>query len=197
MYSFLLPANILMYQTPGYLKREGPFGVLIKKTGKHEFTFINVPEGRRFFSMNNDITSLTYLNQIVQGLSSGFRRRLSLTGIGFRAVIRNEIPVGSSIKNFIAKRIQTSTDADASYLRLKLGFSHEVFYKSSDSLQITASRIDGRTKGTLISIKSNSISSLNQAAAEIRAFRVPDIYKGKGIYYEQEVVTLKKGKRQG
>ena len=64
-------------------------------------------------------------------------------------------------------------------------------------ITIHTSRFEGRTKGTLISLKSNSLMALNQTAAEIRSFRTPDIYKGKGIYYEREVIKLKKGKRQG
>jgi len=72
-----------------------------------------------------------------------------------------------------------------------------MIYKSSFPINITTSRLEGRTKGTLISIKSNSLEALNQATAEIQKFRAPDVYKGKGIYLEQEVIKLKKGKRQG
>lgn len=197
MYSFLLPTNVEIYQTPGYIKIEGPFGTLIKKIGNQELSIITVTEGRRLFSVDNDSTSLSNLFKITRGLSHGFRRRLSLTGIGFRAIMRDQIPSGLAIKNYIAKRILASTEANESYLTLKIGFSHEVVYKSSVPISISTSRIEGRTKGTLISLKSNSLTSLNQAAAEIRAFRAPDIYKGKGIYYAQEVITLKKGKRQG
>jgi large subunit ribosomal protein L6 len=72
-----------------------------------------------------------------------------------------------------------------------------VVYKSAISIILETSRLEGRTKGTLISLKSNSLIALNQAAAEIRSFRAPDIYKGKGIYYARERIKLKKGKRQG
>jgi large subunit ribosomal protein L6 len=197
MYSFLLPPNIEIYQTPGYIKIAGPFGILIKKTGNQELSIITVTEGRRLFSVNNNSTSLSNLFQIAHGLSHGFRKRLSLTGIGFRAIMRDQIPSGLATKNYIAKRIIASTDVNESYLTLKIGFSHEVVYKSNVPRSIITSRIEGRTKGTLISLKSNSLNSLNQAAAEIRTFRAPDIYKGKGIYYAQEVIKLKKGKRQG
>jgi len=85
------------------------------------------------------------------------------------------------------------------FLALKIGYSHEVFYPVSifKDIDLRVSRLDGRTKGTLLSLKTNNQIQLTQAAAEIRAFRYPDVYKGKGIYYDREVVKLKKGKRQG
>jgi len=197
MNSFLLPNNIQIYQAPGYLKLEGPFGVVIKKTGDYTFNLITVAEGRRLFSSDSNGTGLSQLFQIVNGLSRGFRRRLSLTGIGFRATRREQMPTNLFLKNSIRKRIESIKDEKENYLRLKIGFSHEVAYKSGVTINIQASRLESRTKGTLISLKSNSLTSLNQAAAEIRSFRTPDIYKGKGIYYEGEVISLKKGKRQG
>lgn len=197
MYSFLLPTNIEIYQNPDFLKLEGPFGTLIKKTGGQEFKIITVNEGRRLFSTTNNSTSLSKLFQIACGLSFGFRHRLTLTGIGFRAIMRDQFSEGTPTKNYIAKRIMESKEPDEAFLRLKIGFSHEMIYKSSLPINITTSRLEGRTKGTLISIKSNSLEALNQATTEIRKFRAPDIYKGKGIYLEQEVIKLKKGKRQG
>jgi large subunit ribosomal protein L6 len=197
MYSFLLPSNVEVFQASGYVKRDGPFGTVIKKTGKSSFNVIVVPEGRRLFSSDLESTGLSQLFQIARGLSHGFRRRLSLTGIGFRAARRTEIPSDLYVKNFIGKRVTTFKTKDETYLRLKIGFSHEVVYKTTSPIRIETSRLEGRTKGTLISLKSNSLIALNQAAAEIRNFRTPDIYKGKGIYYARETIKLKKGKRQG
>ena len=65
MYSFLLPTNIEIYQNPDFLKLEGPFGTLIKKTGGQEFKIITVNEGRRLFSITNNSTSLSKLFQII------------------------------------------------------------------------------------------------------------------------------------
>ena len=197
MYSFLLPSNVEIFQAPGYLKRTGPFGVVIKKTGGSVFNIITVAEGRRLFSSDQNNIGLSPLFQIARGLSYGFRRRLSLTGIGFRAARRQEIPSDLYRKNYIGKRIFIEKGTKDTYLRLKIGFSHEVVYKSAIPMVIETSRLEGRTKGTLISLKSNNLIALNQAAAEIRAFRAPDIYKGKGIYYARETIKLKKGKRQG
>lgn len=84
-------------------------------------------------------------------------------------------------------------------LSLKLGYSHEFSYPISKAnhTKIIVSRPESRTKGTLISISSNQRFRVSQRASEVRSFRLPDIYKGKGIYYYGEVVKLKKGKRQG
>jgi len=197
MYSFLLPNNVEIFQAPGYLKRIGPFGVVIKKTGGSIFNIITVAEGRRLFSSDQNNIGLSQLFQIVRGLSYGFRRRLSLTGIGFRAARRQEFPSNLYRKNYIGKRIFIEKEKKDTFLRLKIGFSHEVVYKSAIPMVIETSRLEGRTKGTLISLKCNNLIALNQATAEIRAFRAPDIYKGKGIYYARETIKLKKGKRQG
>jgi len=197
MYSFLLPANVEIFQAPGYLKRTGPFGVVIKKTGGRIFNIIAVAEGRRLFNSDGNNIGLAQLFQIACGLSHGFRRRLSLTGIGFRAARRHEVSADLYMKSYIGKRVFIDKTKKDIYLRLKIGFSHEVVYKSAIPIILETSRLEGRTKGTLISLKCNSLIALNQAAAEIRSFRAPDIYKGKGIYYARERIKLKKGKRQG
>ena len=192
MDSFILPSNIKVYTTQGYVKRVGPFGSLIKKVDTQEFDIITGPEGNRFFRSKNNSVGLSTIYQLAQGLSIGVRRRLRLTGIGFRAVSTSSTAnKGQNVNS------TTKTEIAGDKLRLKIGFSHEINYTSTESVSIEASRIEGRTKGTLIYLKSNNFTNLNQIASEIRAFRMPDIYKGKGIYYDREVIKLKKGKRQG
>jgi len=61
---------------------------------------------------------------------------------------------------------------------------------------IKVSSLEGRTKGRLISIKSDDKHELNQIIIEVRSFRFPEPYKHKGIYFNKEIVKLKKGKRQ-
>jgi len=197
MYSFILPHNVEISQAPGYLKIEGPFGIVIKKTADQPFSIITFADGRRLFTSDQGNSNLAYLFPIIRGLSHGFRCHLSLTGIGFRATIREDFPINLYTQNFIRKRSYVSCTEKGMYLRLKIGFSHEVVYTSNALVNVQTSRLESRTKGTLISLKSNRLTTLNQAAAEIRSFRTPDSYKGKGIYFEREVVKLKKGKRQG
>ena len=83
------------------------------------------------------------------------------------------------------------------YISIKLGYSHEVTYPINKGVEFNVSAIDGRSKGIIIDLKSTNYSLINKMAVEIRSFRYPDAYKGKGIFYNKEVVKLKKGKRQG
>jgi len=127
----------------------------------------------------------------------GFRQRLRLTGIGFRGFITKQVEPKSTVKGFRRKRILQASKNNM--LGLKLGFSHDIIYCNSAAteVKVNVSRPESRSKGTLISLISNSLQNLKQASAEIRSFRMPDIYKGKGIYYDNQVIKLKKGKRQG
>jgi len=195
MPSFLIPQNIKIAQAPGYIKIEGPFGYSIKKTGETVFSVISTSEGLRLFANNS--TGLSFIFQIVRGLAYGFRQRLRLTGIGFRAYSQNISIKAINVKGYIRKRLQENTKSPV--ISIKLGFSHEIAYRSSQQnpVYISGSRLEGRTKGTLIYLKGNSKSYVNQAASEIQSFRFPDVYKGKGIYFDKQKIKLKKGKRQG
>jgi large subunit ribosomal protein L6 len=196
MQSFLLPANVKLSQAIGYIKLEGPFGSLIKKIGDHKINLITTSEGARVFSDNSGI-GLSSLRQLVYGVAYGFRQRLRLTGIGFRGFITKQVESKSTVKGFRRKRILQASKNNM--LGLKLGFSHDIIYCNSAAteVKVNVSRPESRSKGTLISLISNSLQNLKQASAEIRSFRMPDIYKGKGIYYDNQVIKLKKGKRQG
>ena len=195
MPSFLIPQNIKIAQAPGYIKIEGPFGYSIKKTGGTAFSVINTSEGLRLFANNS--TGLSFLFQIVRGLAYGFRQRLRLTGIGFRAYSKNTPMKDLNVKGYIRKRLKENTTSPV--ISIKLGFSHEITYCSSQQnpVAIAGSRLEGRTKGTLIYLQGNSKSHVHQAASEIQSFRFPDVYKGKGIYFDKQKIKLKKGKRQG
>ncbi len=214
MLSYLLPQDIKIQYTPGFIKRQGPLGDCIKKTGGLSFNLITTSEGSRLFvsgsSFKEAATALSHLSRLALGLSQGFRRRLRLVGIGFRASRRDGITNSSNLsegiytKNYRRKRMSTiffKNKVTPKLLSLKIGYSHEYAYPfvkdNSSSIDISVSRLESRSKGTLISLKSANQVQLNQVASEIRSFRLPDIYKGKGIYFDREVIKLKKGKRQG
>ena len=63
-------------------------------------------------------------------------------------------------------------------------------------VQVTPSRLESRSKGTLIRVEGLSRERVNQVAADLRKLRLPDSYKGKGIQYDREKLILKKGKRE-
>ncbi|MCK9468362.1 MAG: 50S ribosomal protein L6 [Porticoccaceae bacterium] len=111
-------------------------------------------------------TLRTIVNNMVVGVSEGFERRLQLVGVGYRA------------------------QAQGNKLNLNLGFSHPVEY------QLPAG-ISGETPSqTEIVLKGADKQVLGQVAAEIRAFRPPEPYKGKGIRYADEQVRRKEAKKK-
>ncbi len=103
---------------------------------------------------------------MVAGVSKGFTRELEINGVGFRAQIQGKT------------------------LRLGLGFSHDVDYPIPEGIEIACPR------PTLISVSGADRQKVGQTAAEIRAFRPPEPYKGKGVRYAGEYVFRKEGKKK-
>ena len=111
-------------------------------------------------------TTRALVNNMVTGVSQGFEKKLDLVGVGYRAQVQ-----GSKIN-------------------LTLGFSHPVVYELSDG--VTAET----PSQTEILLKSSDKQKLGQAAAEIRAFRPPEPYKGKGVRISGEYVRRKEAKKK-
>jgi len=103
---------------------------------------------------------------MVTGVSRGFERKLSLVGVGYRA------------------------QAQGDTLNLTLGFSHPVAYKLPDGITATT------PIQTEIVIKGVDRQLVGQVAAEVRAYRPPEPYKGKGVRYVDEVVVIKETKKK-
>lgn len=111
----------------------------------------------------------TYRNVIssmVEGVSKGFTKRLEINGVGYRAA------------------------ADKNVLSISLGFSHEIKYSIPQGIEIKCE------KPTSIAITGFDKTLVGQVAAEIRALRKPEPYKGKGVRYEGEYVRHKEGKKK-
>jgi large subunit ribosomal protein L6 len=106
------------------------------------------------------------LANMVRGVSKGFERKLILVGVGYRA--------------------QAAGDT----LNLTLGYSHPVAYKMPPGVKVET------PTQTEIVLKGASKQQVGQVAAEIRAFRQPEPYKGKGVRYSDEVVILKETKKK-
>jgi large subunit ribosomal protein L6 len=85
-------------------------------------------------------------------------------------------------------------------LSLKLGYREErqvpLASLVSKGIKLTAARLEGRSKATLINVEGTDLEQVHQVSANLRKLRVPDSYKGKGIQYDQEKLSLKKGKRE-
>lgn len=101
---------------------------------------------------------------MIQGVSVGFEKKLEIVGVGYRA------------------------DVKGSTLNLLLGFSHPINYSLPAGIKASVE------KQTLITLNSADKQLLGQVAAEIRGFRPPEPYKGKGIKYQDEVIRRKAGK---
>ena len=110
-------------------------------------------------------TYRSLVNNMVVGVSNGFEKKLTLVGVGYRA------------------NMQGST------LNLALGFSHPIEYKAPEGITIET------PSQTEILVKGCDKQRVGQVAAEIRAFRPPEPYKGKGVRYADERVVRKEAKK--
>lgn len=112
----------------------------------------------------------TLIANLVQGVSQGFQKVLEIVGVGYRATMEGEALV------------------------LQIGYSHPVRVKPFETVSFEVGQ-DPNTKNPLIFVRGIDKQRVSQQAANIRAIRPPDAYKGKGIRYQGEQVKLKPGKR--
>ncbi|SVE38864.1 uncharacterized protein METZ01_LOCUS491718 [marine metagenome] len=118
------------------------------------------------FSKAASGTFRSLLNNMIIGVSEGYEKQLELVGVGYRARIEG--------KN----------------VNLTLGFSHPVIYKIPEEIEIKT------PSQTEIIIKGIDKQKVGQVAAEIRSLRSPEPYKGKGVRYKDEQISLKEAKKQ-
>jgi large subunit ribosomal protein L6 len=110
--------------------------------------------------------SRSLVNNLVTGVTAGFTQKLEIQGVGYRAAVQGKV------------------------LNLQLGFSHDVPYAIPPGITIVTE------KPTSISISGIDKQLVGQVAAEIRGWRPPEPYKGKGVRYEGEYVRRKEGKKK-
>lgn len=110
--------------------------------------------------------SRTQIVNILQGVKEGFEKKLEINGVGYRAALQG--------KN----------------LQLALGFSHDVVYETPQGITITV------PKPTEITVSGIDKQQVGQVAAEIRKYRGPEPYKGKGVKYAGEKIVRKEGKKK-
>ncbi|MCR9222195.1 MAG: 50S ribosomal protein L6 [Alphaproteobacteria bacterium] len=113
-------------------------------------------------------TTRALVANAIQGASEGFIRRLEVNGVGYRAMVQ-----GSTLK-------------------LSLGYSHDINYPIPSDVKIA---IEG-DRGNVIAVSGASKQRVGQIASEIRAFRPPEPYKGKGVKYAEETILRKEGKKK-
>jgi large subunit ribosomal protein L6 len=111
-------------------------------------------------------TTRSLVNNMVQGVTQGFQKKLTLVGVGYRAQIKDQV------------------------LNLSLGFSHPVNFPIPDGITIET------PSQTEIIVKGIDKQQVGQVAANIRAYRPPEPYKGKGVKYADEVIVIKEAKKK-
>ena len=110
--------------------------------------------------------SRTLVSNLVEGVTKGFEKKLEITGVGYKAAVQG--------KN----------------LNLSLGYSHDVIYAIPEGIQIVT------PKPTEVVVTGIDRQKVGQVAAEIREFRGPEPYKGKGVKYAGEFIFRKEGKKK-
>lgn len=171
-YPVELPKGVETTLAADQITVKGPKGTLTQAlTGD---VAVALEDGRLTFVAANETrhaeamsgTVRALVHNMVEGVSKGFERRLNLVGVGFRA--------------------QTQGDA----LKLQLGFSHDILHKTPAGIKIVC------PTQTEIVVTGADKQVVGQVAAEIRAYRKPEPYKGKGVRYADERVIIKETKKK-
>ncbi len=110
--------------------------------------------------------SRSLVANLVEGVNKGFSKTLEITGVGYRAALKGKD------------------------LQLQLGYSHDILYPIPDGIQVQCPR------PTEIVISGIDAAKVGQVAAEIREYRKPEPYKGKGVKYSKEFIFRKEGKKK-
>jgi large subunit ribosomal protein L6 len=151
---------------------KGPLGTLQQtlssrvkvELAKGEVSFAAADESREANAMSGTMRAL--VAAMVQGVSKGFEKKLSLVGVGYRA------------------------QAQGDKLNLSLGFSHPVVHQMPAGVKCET------PTQTEIVIKGADKQKVGQVAAEVRGYKPPEPYKGKGVRYANEVVVIKETKKK-
>lgn len=166
-----VPAGVEITVNGNIVTVKGPKGTLTKEFSTD--VTIKLENNNVVVERPNDLpatraihgTTRALINNMVIGVSAGFKKTLTLVGVGYRATEKNK------------------------GLDMALGFSHPVIIDAVDGVTMTVE------KNTTIHIEGIEKDVIGQIAAEIRAKRPPEPYKGKGVKYSDEIVRRKEGKK--
>ena len=167
-----LPKGAEVSFAGGLLTVKGPLGTLTQLI--HDLVKVVIDNGTITFSPANDSREANALQgtmralvaNMVKGVTTGFERKLTLVGVGYRAALQ-----GTALK-------------------LQLGFSHDVIHEMPAGVKAET------PTQTEIIIKGSDKQKVGQVAAEVRGYRPPEPYKGKGMRYANERVILKETKKK-
>ena len=148
---------------------KGPKGEMIMDL--HESVKINLNDSSITLEINEKNSAMagtmrSLINNNIIGVSEGYEKKLNLVGVGYKAEVKNK------------------------QLHLALGFSHPVIYEYENEIDITT------PSPTEIIVKGINKQRVGQVSSEIRAFRPPEPYKGKGVKYSDENIIRKEAKKK-
>jgi large subunit ribosomal protein L6 len=167
-----LPKTVQVSQADNIFSVTGPKGELSLVVNSEVQVNVSgekaevVPRSGSRFSQAMAGTTRSLISNMVQGVSDGFERRLQLVGVGYRA------------------------QAQGKKLNLTLGFSHPVNYEVPEGIAVET------PSQTEVVIRGIDKQQVGQVAAEIRRYRPPEPYKGKGVRYSDERIVLKEAKKK-
>jgi large subunit ribosomal protein L6 len=171
-YPVEIPAGVQVAIVNGLLTATGKLGKLElaltdKVDAKVEDNKVSVaPRGNSAPARMMWGTTRALVQCMVKGVSVGYSKTMEITGTGFRAAV------------------------NGSNLVINLGFSHDVVYAIPEGIKVTCE------KPTTIKVEGTDKRKVGQVCAEIRAWRPPEPYKGKGVKYEGEAILRKEGKKK-
>ncbi len=155
------------------LNIKGPKGTLIKKF--HSNIEIVIENNQLITKRKNELkrnkqlhgTTNSLIEGMITGVTKGYEKQLIIKGVGYKANFKNNV------------------------LNMSLGYSHPINYQIAEGIIVET------PKPTIINVKGIDKQLVGQVAAEIRAFRKPEPYKGKGVMYKDEKIIRKEGKSSG
>ncbi|MGZ3498550.1 MAG: 50S ribosomal protein L6 [Vulcanimicrobiaceae bacterium] len=165
-----VPSGVNVDLTDGEVRVKGPKGELTQPL--LQYVTVKMHDGQVVVERKGDAKehrsahglTRTLINNMVEGVSKGFRKSLEIQGVGYRAAKSGE------------------------KLNLTLGYSHPVTFEPPSGITLS---VEGTNK---IHVEGIDKQQVGQVAAEIRSLRPPEPYKGKGVRYEGEVIRKKLGK---
>lgn len=165
-----VPSGVTVQSADGQINVKGPKGTLTHFVPEH--VGVKLDGGKLVVERDSDARQAranhglmrAIVRNMVVGVSKGFDRRLEIVGVGFRAEVKG--------KNLV----------------LNLGYSHPIEYGIPEGISVAVG------KDNSITVSGIDKQRVGQAAADIRAFRKPDAYKGKGIRFAGEYIRIKAGK---
>ncbi len=171
-YPVEVPSGVQMTLANGILTAKGKLGELAMPVSEKVETTLEgnkvavAPRSQAADARMMWGTTRALVASMVKGVSTGYSKTMEITGTGFRAAVTG--------RNLV----------------MNLGFSHDVVYPVPEGIKITCER------PTSIKIEGIDKRQVGQVAAEIRAYRPPEPYKGKGVKFEGEAIRRKEGKKK-